>query len=405
MGPTALTAGIAMADITPPLEAGLLTSSVNGAWAPFESVRMPLKARVVVLGEGAGRLALVALDLLALHDTAVGGWDAFKRSLSDTIPPERIILTCTHTHTAPESVALTDLYKTAPFLAWLEQLKNGIAAAIREAAARTAPCTLHYGTAVLEGYSLQRRIPTAAGIIMSDSMQPISPELMAREPVDRRVRALWLRAADGAAIATIVHAVCHPVHEMCLPQVSPDFPGELCAALDATPGFGMCLYLNGAAGDINPATVSCGAETARQHGQALAAAVKETAPRAETVEASSFTYAHREVQLPMRSLTGTSIRETCTARISSIRLGRLAVVFLPAEPFVETGLEIERTSPFNYTLVVGYAENSVGYMPPEQAFRDGGYEAGPGKWSFLQAGADMIVREAAGEVLDRLNRD
>jgi neutral ceramidase len=399
---TVLTAGAAVADITPPLQAGLLTSSVEGRWAPFESVRLPLQARALVLGEGAGRIALVTLDLLALHDTAVGGWEAFKRALSDTIPPERIILTCTHTHTAPESMGLTDLYKTEPFLAWLEQLKSGIAKAVREAAGRTSPCTVHYGATELPGYSLQRRISTPEGIIMSDSVQPIAPELMEREPVDRRVRALWLRNSDGEAVATIVHAVCHPVHEMCLPQVSPDFPGELCAALDDTPGYGLILFLNGAAGDINPTTVSCGADTAREHGRAMAGAVREAAPHRKASGASSFTYARREVELPMRSLTGKPIRKTCTARLSAVRIGDLALVFLPAEPFVETGLAIERASPFANTIVTGYAENSVGYMPPEQAMKEGGYEAGPGKWSFLQPGAEAMIRETAAVILKAL---
>ena len=49
MNESSLQAGASVTDITPPLEVGLLTSSVNGTYAPFESVRLPLKARVLVL--------------------------------------------------------------------------------------------------------------------------------------------------------------------------------------------------------------------------------------------------------------------------------------------------------------------------------------------------------------------
>lgn len=74
------------------------------------------------------------------------------------------------------------------------------------------------------------------------------------------------------------------------------------------------------------------------------------------------------------------------------------------EPFVETALEIERDSPFKQTLVVAYAESSIGYIPPERAFMEGGYEVSPGKWSFLQAGSDLIIRQKVGEILHELRR-
>src|ERR1051325_298561 len=99
-------------------------------------------------------------------------------------------------------------------------------------------------------------IPAKSGIVMSDSLQPIAPELFLRKPIDRRVRTLQFNGLDGSSIATMVHAVCHPVHEMCLPQISWDFPGEMCRALETKPDRGIALFLNGAAGDVNPPTVS-----------------------------------------------------------------------------------------------------------------------------------------------------
>ena len=82
-----LSAGAAWREITPPLEVGLLMSSVEGRWEKFEGIRKGLFARAVVLeGESAGgtfqRAAIVALDLLALSGKALGGFDEFKARIA-----------------------------------------------------------------------------------------------------------------------------------------------------------------------------------------------------------------------------------------------------------------------------------------------------------------------------------
>lgn len=423
-----LQAGTAITDITPPLEVGLLTSSVAGTYAPFTSIRLPLKARILVLVSGSEKVALVSLDLLALNDTSVDGWEGFKAALSDDIAPDNIILTCTHTHTAPESVALSGLYLTDVYRQWLHEIKLRIKKAIRQALQSMKPCSISIGSSRLEGYSLQRRVPTAAGITMSDALQPVSPEMMEREPIDRRVHAIRFQDSNGAAIGTIVHAVCHPVHEMCLPHISPDFPGELCIALEEgatlergsltasangggvhsaayannTPlDCGVVVFLNGAAGDINPPTVSGGADDARRHGQALANAVQEAVWI--TPAAGGLAFEHLEMDFPVRSTVNVSNPLDALARMNAVAIGPLAIVFLPGEPFTATALEIEYRSPFAYTLVAAYAENSIGYIPTAEAYEAGGYEAGPGKWSFLTPVTAQLMEEAAQHLLDQLN--
>ncbi|HVW62778.1 MAG TPA: hypothetical protein VHC48_22155, partial [Puia sp.] len=401
MRSSSLSAGAFVADITPPLAVGLLTSSVKGEYGAFESVRLPLKARVLVLRSGHLTVAIVSLDLLALNDTSVGGWQNFKKGMSDTIPPDRIILTCTHTHSAPESVALSGLYLTEAYRAWLTEVQARIRIAIDEALENVRPCRLTFATAILNGFSLQRRIPVAEGIIMSDSIQPISQELMNREPVDRRVHTLRLKGPGGEGIATLVQAICHPVHEMCLPHISSEFPGEMCLELERSPDNGVPLFLNGAAGDTNPPTVSLGPAYAHKHGQALAR-IAEIQDGDVAVEAGIFKFAHREIQLSTRKEAGVANEFDALARLSAIRIGPVAVLFLPGEPFVETALAIERSSPFEHTIIVGFSENNIGYIPTDAAFDQGGYEVGPGKWSFLKKGADEAIHTGALKLLEEL---
>lgn len=400
MEPLQLLAGTAVADITPPLEVGLLTSSVHGLYAPFESVRLPLKGRVLVLGTLNELVAVVSLDLLALNDTAAGGWKQFKKALSDIIPPHRVIITCTHTHNGPESVALSGLYRTRVYKQWLAGVQQQIKQAIQQATAAVQPCHASVAVATLEGYSLQRRIPTAAGVMMSDAMQPVTPELLNREPVDRRVHTVTFAGEGGDVIATLVHAVCHPVHEMCLPHISAEFPGEMCLALEASGKHGMPLFLNGAAGDINPPTVSGGPVYAQQHGRALAA----VAGREQGVRCTgAFRYTHSKVQLPVRPEAGVMQAAEALARFNAIAIGSLALVFIPGEPFTATAFAIERDSPFKHTIVAAYAENTIGYVPTEKAFEEGGYETGPGKWSYLGREAETLIIAEAQRLLAALS--
>jgi neutral ceramidase len=401
MDQSILMAGVAWADITPPLEVGLLTSSVKGEYGSFESVRTPLKARVLVLRSAGEAVAIVSMDLLALNDTSVGGWEAFKKEMSSIIPSEKIILTCTHTHNAPESVALSNLYLTEPYRKWLAMVKQLTREAIETAMSQLRPCSLSLATSKLNGFSLQRRILVTGNIIMSDLVQPISAELMQREPVDKRVHTLRLQDAEGNGIATVVHAICHPVHEMCLPHISADFPGEMCLALEAQPENGIPLFLNGAAGDTNPPTVSQGPEFARRHGQSLAR-IANLRQREIAIDTAIFRFAHQQLMLSERKEAKMTNRQDACARLSAIRIGSLAILFLPGEPFVETALAIEKSSPFEQTIVVGFGENNIGYIPTEEAFNLGGYEVGPGKWSFLEKGAEKKIYDSAMKLLEEL---
>jgi hypothetical protein len=385
-----LQAGSYVTDITPPLEVGLLTSSVKGTYAPFESVRLPLKARVLVLQYGKETVAIVSLDLLSLTDTSVSGWQHFKEAIAGPVPANRIMLTCTHTHNAPESGALSGLYQTEEYRTWLSSIQHKINHAIEQAVQTVRPCQLSVASVRLEAHSLQRRIQTDAGIIMSDSVQPIAPALFLREPVDRRVHVVSLQDTTGKTIATVVHAICHPVHEMCMPHISSDFPGEMCMALEAAGEYGMPLFLNGAAGDINPPSVSLGPAYAHAHGLALAELVQQKVTQPVT-RTSVLEFVQTECQLAIRPGSGITNEQDALARLSVIRIGELAIVFLPGEPFIELAYEIEKSSPFEHTIIVGYAENNIGYIPTVAAFEEGGYETGPGKWSYLEkeAGSEM----------------
>jgi len=54
--------------------------------------------------------------------------------------------------------------------------------------------------------------------------------------------------------------------------------------------------------------------------------------------------------------------------IQAVRIGNVAFVGVPGEPFAELGLEVKRKSPFANTIFLGYTNGWLGYFPTAEAF-------------------------------------
>ncbi|MHB8954870.1 MAG: hypothetical protein ACYC4U_18010 [Pirellulaceae bacterium] len=398
--------GTAIANITPPLEVGILMSSVERRWAPFESVRLPLHARAAVIESGGTRVAVVALELLGLSEEGVGGMARFRERIivgaGDCVADDHLVLTSIHTHSAPETLALSDLRHTPAYQKWTDLLADRIGQVLRNAAAALRPCRLAIAQAVAPELGVHRRIHTTRGILMSHP--PVPPEIVISRAgaVDDSVHvAVWFDAAVQP-VAILVNAACHPVHEMCLPAISPDYPGITSATLERRFPGASVLFFNGACGNVNPPTVSGGPGEAERHGHRLARLVEEMIGHSRPVDGTALDIRWSPIHLSRRPVAEMPASERVEARIAAIRAGEAAFLFLPGEPFAETALAVRKASAFPFTAVIGYAEGSIGYIPTDAAFAEGGYETGPGGWSYLVPGSESIVQAAASDLLDRL---
>jgi len=70
----------------------------------------------------------------------------------------------------------------------------------------------------------------------------------------------------------------------------------------------------------------------------------------------------------------------------------LAVVGLPGEIFADLGLDLRARSPFRHTLVLGLANDAIGYVPTRRAYDEGGYE--PTAARFEAGSGERLVEEA-----------
>lgn len=80
------------------------------------------------------------------------------------------------------------------------------------------------------------------------------------------------------------------------------------------------------------------------------------------------------------------------------RLNTLGIVAISAEPLSELGLEIKRRSPMPHTIVLGYSNGCIGYIPPPEAFAEGGMEVVESHYNYLLPA--QLTPEWAPRVID-----
>jgi neutral ceramidase len=422
--------GSAAVVITPPLGTGLAGFAARTEAA--RGVHDDLYARALVLEDGERRAALILCDLCEIDPPAVR---RIRRRVEQAagLPPASVMVAATHTHAAP---ATFGLYSTPPDPRWLERLDRGAASAAAEACANLAPAAIAVGHGREASIGRNRR--HAGG------------------PADATVTVVHCERA-AAAPASLVHYACHPT--VLGPDnllLSRDFTGFTVDALERVTG-GWSAFANGACGDINvghsPDRTALGLPTAGrtfERAEALGLRLAIEAIRAlrdGRAIGGRPAARHRVVAVPLRRITEAEARshllecrgradtleasgapadalagarlerfyaETAldwarqrsgpaeAAEVQALAAGDLAVIGLPGEFFAESGLRLRERSPFPYTVVIGYANGCLGYVPPASAFEEGGYETRLSPWSRVAPGAEAVILDAAVAVLEEL---
>jgi hypothetical protein len=84
--------------------------------------------------------------------------------------------------------------------------------------------------------------------------------------------------------------------------------------------------------------------------------------------------------------------------LHGLRVGPLALLGFPGEPFASTGVAVRERSPFPVTFFGGYTNGWSGYVPTRDEFPRGGYEVewgshyGPGAAEALEAASADVLR-------------
>ena len=380
--------GAAAADITPPV--GIAMGGYWGRRSGATHIRDRLMAKALVCGRGAGRVVLVAVDLVGLDADVV-------RAIRDRIEcatgiaGAAIMVCASHTHSGPLTLPFRGL--TSMDRRYLAQVADAVVEAVVAAAGDSRPGRLYYARPEVQ-IGRNRRPQSVRGEVV---------------PYAHVLRF----AAECGTEATIFSHACHPVvlgrdnH-----QISGDFPGEAARCVEAATG-GLALFVNGACGDVNPRTANGSFAAMEKLGQELGRAVLAGRAAAAPVEASALGWAHERLDLPLRPLpprwraeaeklkwhlrarlarggevpkaqldwaaalckwvrAGADCARVQPFEMQALAFGPLVLLGVEGELFARYQLDLEAAH--GPAVLCGFANGCIGYVPTADEYEHGGYE-------------------------------
>lgn len=425
--------------------------SVNGNMADVlaKSANDPLHARCLVLDDGTTKLALVVVDSCMLPRELLDKTKELATAKTG-IPTSNILISATHTHTAPTSTGVFQSEPDEKYVAWLP---GKIAEGIAKAHANLAPSELGWGVADEPNQVFNRRWWIKPGIENRDPfggttdlvrMNPgaKNPALIQPAgPVDPGVSILAARS-NGKPTALFANYSLHYVGG--LPALSADYFGAFSdtvgGKINAGEGKFVGALFNGTSGDVNnvnfreAAMPSKPGDRLRLVAESVGTAAKAAYGTAKFTVDLTLAVAETEIELKVRKPTAAELKranellamasgralkgmdeiyaretvliakypDTVKLKLQAMRVGGLGIVGIPCEVFTEIGLEIKRRSPLQPTFTASLANGYNGYLPTPQQHRWGGYETWRARSSYLETTASDAVTKTVIELLAKV---
>lgn len=344
--------GFAKMDITPglPCELGGYIKRSKRA----ERIHTQLFCRCLVGMAHGSYFAIVSLDLLGV-DLRLR--NEICRQACEVMPiePECISIMASHTHSAIDGVPdilhkglWTDDTSHVP-VSYRRQLAANVVRCMAEAFSCRRSVRMHWFKAQCAGICSNRRVRGRAA--------------------DSDVHLLKVYDAETSlTLGGLLHFACHPT--VIGPEeyvISADFPAVALAGLERLANGAVFLYANGAAGDISTRFTRKGsnADEADRVGKVLLMALEhmEEIPVSNhgyRVDIAPFDFIDRRTGKQVQSI------------LQTIEFGGMNLWMVPGEPFSSYAMALKHHDDRN--LMIGYANDYIGYIPDKEALAIGGYE-------------------------------
>jgi len=435
--PKVFRAGAFAIDITP-LELPVL---VNGGVRErvANQVHDPLHARCLVLDDGAVQLAIVVVDSCMVPRSLAD--EAKALAAKDTgIPSERILISATHTHSAPSLCGCLGTDRDERYARWLP---GKIAEGIRRAHKNLQPARVGWAVGRDEINVYCRRFLMKPGTALTNpysdkrgdraQMNPghnNTNAIRRTGPVDPDVTILSVQTRDGRPLALLGN---YSTHYAGAPALSADYfavfaseIGRLIGAEGDQPLF-VGIMSNGTSGDANCYDftrsqrrkydyVSVGRDVAQvafeayqtikyhdwvsleMREQRLTLDVRFPTEE-EVAKARQFmkTFADRkpknwEEVYARETVELSKMAPTRELKLQAIRMGELGIAAIPCEVYGSTGLAIKAASPLQTTMNISLANGCEGYIAPPEQHKLGGYTTWRARTSCLEELAEPKIK-------------
>jgi hypothetical protein len=366
-------AGAARRDITPPpdwIDAGLIWLwGYGNRSAPCTGVADPLDTRAVCIRDDDGRVCvLVTADIGAL-DPATTEQVRARLEASHGLTGPHVALNVSHTHSAPTAVSIPTWQ---PGVAdaradYLALLADAIVGAVEDALAAMRPATIEFGRGTTNVAVDRHAIP---GVLL-----------------DRTLDVVRITGLDGASIAVVFVAACHPTSFADPALISADFVSHARAGIEAASG-GVAAFVQGYAGTCIPP----GGVATPVVGTQLAADVNRVAGGSMGELAGSISCRLGDVELPLQPLIpgnvdlargnpepllqrwaawmdtlGMAVPDTLPTPLQAMTIGAGShawrLVASGHEVTTDLAARVRTTWPYERVSVAGYTNSQLSYLP------------------------------------------
>jgi hypothetical protein len=378
---TAMEAGYAAVDITPPDGTPLGGFGLPGGLRVSEGVHDPLFAQVTVFRNDIGdSMVIIAMDSAGFFYEFAGagpGVADMRRTIADSlradlkIEPEHILITTSHSHAATDHVGFWQ--KTGEPIApeLLADLETDLVQACQEAVSDLRPVDLYVGQGELVGYS--------------------GRDSDCSDVIDNTVGILQARTTDGEPLATLVNYANHPTmlgEDNRL--VSADFIWGFREEMQLQTG-SPAVFLQGSIAAVHDGPEEIpgeGWDRAYNYGKLLADKVVQTLPllvkgdvfdirhkwtvRSCPIEGELVLMAHDLFDLPKRTYHTQGDNYILKyLEMSWHALGPAEFACVPGEPTPEYGFMLRERMVSTQTFVIAQANDAMGYfIDPGSAAKD-----------------------------------
>jgi hypothetical protein len=407
----------------------------------------PLFARAFVLDDGTTRIALTVVDSCMLPRELL---DAAKAEASKRtgIPVDHMLISATHTHSAPSSMGCLGSRVDPNYPAFLIPR---IARAIEKANGKLQPVQIGFAKLHAPNYTYCRRYIRRSDRVFSDPfgdlnvrahMHPgfLSPDAIGPSgPVDDELSLLAIQTAEGKPLGVLANFSMHYIGSSLL---SSDYFGRfaehLGKRLDGGDGSTSCIVSmsQGTSGDLASMNYSAAAVKREYDSFAdeLARQVYEAYRQIKTfdrhvplaIKETKLTLKHRtpdEKRLAWAKPMATKIGDRRPKgwpevyaleqlelaaepqrelKLQAVRIGDIAIAAIPNEVFAITGLKLKLQSPLPNTFTIELANGAEGYIPPPEQHTLGGYTTWPARTAGLEVEAEPKIVAAVLELLEEV---
>jgi sugar phosphate isomerase/epimerase len=405
-----------------------------------------LWAKALVLEDGRAPVALCVVDTCMMPRDLIDRAKLLAAELTP-VPVGRMLVSATHTHSAPSAMGCLGSRVDAGYAA---VLPAKIAAAIAGAVSNLAPARVGWGVVDDWQHTFNRRWIRRPDRMLTDPFGELnvrahmhpgheSPDAIGPSgPVDPALSVLAVQSRSGRPLAVFAN---YSQHYYDSPLLSSDYYGRFAQHLakrlgveDARPPF-VAIMSQGTSGDLmwmdygSPRRdigydayaveiVDRVADLYRRldwHDDAPLRMAERTLSLGYRVPGPERLAWAREMALKLGDrlpqnlpeiYAGEAIhlaeRQRTELTLQALRVGELGMTAIPNEVFALTGLKLKALSPLQPTVNIGLANGAEGYIPPPEQHALGGYTTWPARTAGLEVQAEPRILEALLSLLEQV---